>query len=141
MKNIFPKIIGMEFDKWRELHKHCQLKRIESGDSDRAIIALQCLDHNHVYIFDEVSGQYDYGSKFPDHYWTALRFPAFKRLVDEAKKFDELTKQPPCEDPTKEELLRRIEERLARIEEKLGAAPSALGEGAGEGRGRGGEIK
>lgn len=46
----------------------------------------------------------------------------FMRLFEEAKRFDSRTGQPNCEDPAKDAVLRRIEERLDTIEKRLEAA-------------------
>lgn len=82
-----------------------------------------------------VSMVFDYGQKtWPDTYpnipqpTTPYTLPAspnvpspeqwaeFKELVEKAKKFDELTSQPDCEDPKKQEWYDRMERRLAALE-------------------------
>lgn len=61
----------------------------------------------------------DYGARLNDNFWTRETFPPFKRLFDEAERFDRETGQPHCEDPRKVALLERIERRLAAIEAEL----------------------
>jgi hypothetical protein len=40
--------------------------------------------------------------------------------VEKARKYDELTKQPNCEDPAKEHILEQVMKRLEELEKKLG---------------------
>lgn len=58
---------------------------------------------------------YDYGNRFPIDYWNADTAAAMKRLIDEAKRFDETTGQPDCEDPSKAEFLEQIDALLERV--------------------------
>lgn len=43
----------------------------------------------------------DYGRNMPDSDWNPEALTIFQEMVDKARKFDELTKQPNCEDPEK----------------------------------------
>lgn len=69
-----------------------------------------------------VSAVMDYGMRMPDDFWNRQTYRQFVQIVDQAKKFDDATGQPHCEDPNKIALLQRIEERLARIEKRVGLA-------------------
>jgi len=52
----------------------------------------------------------------PDPLPTKEEWEAFWELVEKARKFDELTGQPDCEDPQKSEWVKAIEARLDRLE-------------------------
>jgi len=53
----------------------------------------------------------DYGSSITN--WNDETLDQFKKLLDQAKVFDEKTKQPDCEDPTKLHYLEIVEKKLA----------------------------
>jgi hypothetical protein len=59
-----------------------------------------------------ISVIHDYGRSIPDTEWNRESLEAFKKLVDEAKKFDEATKQPHCEDPEKLKWVEVVESKL-----------------------------
>lgn len=62
---------------------------------------------------------YDYGARMPGEFWNEREsLEAFQRLIEEAKRFDQITKQPDCEDPKKAEVLKDVLERLAALEKK-----------------------
>ena len=51
---------------------------------------------------------------------TKADWDAFKRLLDAAKKFDDVTGQPDCESAEKTAWMKEVEERLAKLTEKVG---------------------
>jgi len=59
---------------------------------------------------------YDYGRRTPTDQWDRQKFDELKRLIDSAKRYDDLTKQPDCEDPAKAAWMREVEERLRKLE-------------------------
>lgn len=63
----------------------------------------------------------DYGNTFPDSYW--LKNPSywdhFKKLLEDARKFDEETGQKECVDPKKQEWMDNIEKKLANLEKEI----------------------
>jgi len=58
----------------------------------------------------------DYGRNMNPGNWNPNSFDAFKQLLDEARKFDEAAGEPDCEDPSKAEFLKELEERFADME-------------------------
>jgi hypothetical protein len=73
-----------------------------------------------------VSAVIDYGKKTWDWGWQyptldpsmmILEMKTYLELVEKAKKFDEIAKQPHCEDPEKAKLLEKIEARIQALEE------------------------
>lgn len=59
-----------------------------------------------------VSMVYDYGrDRILD--WNRPGIIQFKKLVEEAKKFDEVTNQPDCEDPEKAKFMEELDRKLA----------------------------
>lgn len=65
-----------------------------------------------------VSMVYDWADTLPNKYWTHHNYVYLGELIKKAEKYDELTKQPHCEDPEKAKVLERIEQRLKELEEK-----------------------
>jgi hypothetical protein len=49
---------------------------------------------------------------------TPEEWAAFLELVEKARKFDEMTNQPDCEDPEKGKWMEEVERRLADLEAK-----------------------
>lgn len=62
-----------------------------------------------------VSVIYDMFGKQPDEWYTQERIDLFRRMVTDARLFDEESGQPDCEDPEKA----KVEERIANLEEEL----------------------
>jgi len=62
---------------------------------------------------------HDYGAKLPLDSWTPPTFDYFKLLIEQAKYFDSIAKQPHCEDPEKVASLASIEEYLKSLETKI----------------------
>lgn len=60
----------------------------------------------------------DYGQKHQDTFWTPANWPPYVKLIEEAKKVDELLNEPDCEDPEKVIWFERIEKRVAELEAK-----------------------
>ena len=59
----------------------------------------------------------DYGrTRYPMDYWTPTTWPPFSDLLEQARRTDEATEQPDCEDPAKTEWIEKVEERLRRLE-------------------------
>jgi len=59
-----------------------------------------------------VSAISDYGRSLPENFWTQESLSEFKRLLREAKIFDEKTNQPDCEDPEKARFVEIVEEKV-----------------------------
>ena len=63
----------------------------------------------------------------PQSPWTSMNVPtrdeldAFRKLLEQAKEFDRIAKQPKCEDPLKVEWLERLVSVMERLEKKLEA--------------------
>lgn len=58
-----------------------------------------------------VSMIYDYGrNNWPRDDWSNEGIFQFKKMVEDAKKFDIITHQPDCEDPEKEKFLKELEQ-------------------------------
>lgn len=57
-----------------------------------------------------VSVVYDMFGKQPDDWYTLERIDLFKRMVTDARLFDEESGQPDCEDPEKSKVNDRIED-------------------------------
>jgi hypothetical protein len=68
-----------------------------------------------------VSMVYDYGKRMSYDWWDMDKYHEYKRLLEGAKRFDEKTNQPHCEDENKAEFLQKIMDRLDIIEKKLDA--------------------
>jgi hypothetical protein len=66
-----------------------------------------------------VSMVYDYGQRMPRDWWDMDKYHEYRRLLENAKRFDDKTNQPHCEDETKADFLKQIMERLDKIESKL----------------------
>ena len=62
-----------------------------------------------------VSVIYDMFGKQPDEWYTLERIDLFKRMVTDARLFDEESGQSDCEDPEKA----KVTERIEKIEEEL----------------------
>jgi hypothetical protein len=62
-----------------------------------------------------VSVIYDMFGKQPDEWYTLERIDLFKRMVADARLFDEESGQPDCEDPEKA----KLETRIVELEEQL----------------------
>lgn len=62
-----------------------------------------------------VSVIYDMFGKQPDDWYTQERIELFKRMVADARLFDEESGQPDCEDPAKA----KVEERISSLEKEL----------------------
>lgn len=62
-----------------------------------------------------VSVIYDMFGKQPDEWYTLERIDLFKRMVADARLFDEESGQPDCEDAEKA----KVTERIEQIEEEL----------------------
>lgn len=62
-----------------------------------------------------VSVIYDMFGKQPDDWYTQERIDLFKRMVADARLFDEESGQPDCEDAEKA----KVTERIEKIEEQL----------------------
>ncbi len=62
-----------------------------------------------------VSVIYDMFGKQPDEWYTLERIDLFKRMVADARLFDEESGQPDCEDPEKA----KLENRIVELEEQL----------------------
>lgn len=62
-----------------------------------------------------VSVIYDMFGKQPDDWYTLDRIDLFKRMVADARLFDEEAGQPDCEDSEKA----KVTERIEKIEEEL----------------------
>lgn len=59
-----------------------------------------------------VSAMMDYGRNLPEDFWTKENYEAFRRIIQEAVKFDKDTGQPDCEDPKKAEFIQVVERKL-----------------------------
>jgi len=59
-----------------------------------------------------VSVIHDYGRSVHPDAWTPEALDTFKKMVEDAKKFDKLTNQPDCEDPEKMKWVEPVEESL-----------------------------
>ena len=64
-----------------------------------------------------VSAIYDYGRNMDPNTWNRDTLDEFHKLLESAKEFDKIAKQPDCEDPTKRVFLEVIESRLSDDEE------------------------
>lgn len=82
-----------------------------------------------------VSAVIDYGRRIPTEQWDLGRITEYQELVRKARKFDEMSKQPDCEDKEKAKLLRKLElleakikvqNELGELEDKVDAAKSDL---------------
>jgi hypothetical protein len=73
-----------------------------------------------------VSALMDYGKSIPLEQWTPLTFDYYKVLVENAKYFDHIAKQPHCEDPEKVMLLERIEKHLSDLNLKVDSVTARL---------------
>ncbi len=62
-----------------------------------------------------VSVIYDMFGKQPDEWYTLERIDLFKRMVVDARLFDEESGQPDCEDPEKA----KVTERIDNLEKEL----------------------
>jgi hypothetical protein len=62
-----------------------------------------------------VSVVYDMFGKQPDDWYTLDRIDLFKRMVADARVFDEESGQPDCEDPEKA----KVTERIDNLEKEL----------------------
>jgi hypothetical protein len=71
-----------------------------------------------------VSAIYDYGQRIPPDWWNQQKLTKYRRLLDDAQRFDEETGQPDCHDINKGEFLQKIMDRLDRIEKKLDGRPA-----------------
>lgn len=60
----------------------------------------------------------DHGRAYPPEHWTHQATRDYLELIRKAKAYDEMTKQPDCEDPDKVQLLKDILERLKKLEAK-----------------------
>lgn len=65
-----------------------------------------------------VSVIYDMFGKQSDDWYTLDRIDLFKRMVADAKVFDEESGQPDCEDPEKAKVTERIENLEKELEQK-----------------------
>lgn len=59
-----------------------------------------------------VSAIYDYGRKMDMNSWDYEALEEFKKLLEAAKKFDEKTGQPDCEDPEKAKWIEIVERKV-----------------------------
>ncbi len=59
-----------------------------------------------------VCALYDYGRQMNPDFWTSESLELFRKLLGEAKTFDEDTGQPDCEDPKKSEWLEIVERQV-----------------------------
>ncbi len=62
-----------------------------------------------------VSVVYDWFGKMPNTWYTQDRIDLFHNMVADAKRFDEESGQPDCQDPEKA----KLEERIAELEQQL----------------------
>ena len=61
----------------------------------------------------------DYGrQRVPDNLWNRDNFEDFKKLLEDARKLDQKTNQPDCEDLEKSSWMKEVEERLKKLEGK-----------------------
>ena len=58
-----------------------------------------------------VSVIYDYGRKLPQQ-WTPFVLDEFQHFLAAAKRFDDVTVQPDCHDPSKAEWLAEVERQM-----------------------------
>ena len=58
---------------------------------------------------------------WPTQLPTKQELDEFRRLLEQARQFDKIAKQPDCEDPTKVEWLKRLVAVMERVEKKLEA--------------------
>ena len=65
-----------------------------------------------------VSVIYDMFGKQPDDWYTLDRIDLFRRMVVDARLFDEESGQPDCEDPEKAKVNERIEKLEKELEQK-----------------------
>ena len=67
-----------------------------------------------------VSQVMDYGWKrIPDDMWNETTIDQFRRLLEEARKFDKVADQPECEDPEKAKLLDKLDAIEKQLEENI----------------------
>lgn len=65
-----------------------------------------------------VSVIYDMFKPMPDDWYNRERIDLFRRMVADARQFDQLTGQPDCEDPEKAQVESRINEIEKKIDEE-----------------------
>jgi hypothetical protein len=63
-----------------------------------------------------VSAVLDYGMQKPPNFWTKDKVAGFKKVVDEAERFDEEQGEPECETDYKIQWLKDLEERVRKLE-------------------------
>lgn len=66
-----------------------------------------------------VSVIYDMFGKQPDEWYTLERINLFKRMVTDARIFDEESGRPDCEDPEKAKVTARIEKIEENLEQEI----------------------
>lgn len=66
-----------------------------------------------------VSAIMDYGRSISSDYWNPQTWPSFEEILEKARRWDELNKQPNCEDPEKATWIKDIERRLTELEKKV----------------------
>ena len=66
-----------------------------------------------------VSNVYDIGRTVPMDYWTPDKFLDFQKVVKMAERVDQEEGNPDCEDPSKGEWLKQVEERLDKLEKHV----------------------
>lgn len=57
-----------------------------------------------------------YGMTVPTTSWATITWDEYNKLLDKARRWDELSNQPHCEDPEKEKWMLEVEDRLERLE-------------------------
>jgi tetrahydromethanopterin S-methyltransferase subunit G len=66
-----------------------------------------------------VSAVYDAMKTVPLEQWTWPTFNEMKEILDKLNEIDRKLGQPDCEDPSKADILKTIEDRLRKLEEKV----------------------
>lgn len=59
-----------------------------------------------------VCAVFDYGKGLPNTFWSQETMKQYLEMVEAAKKFDEATGQPDCEDPTKKQWLQEVKVQI-----------------------------
>lgn len=78
-------------------------------------------------VMDHGLSQWQNTSTLPNEYQIKF-WKQWQELVEKARKYDEMTAQPNCEDPKKAEFEKKVLERLAHLEQRINAVlPPAHG--------------
>lgn len=65
-----------------------------------------------------VSNITGYGQTFPDDWWDYQKWREYKRLLDQAQKWDEIASQPDCVDPEKKIWIEKIDKLIELLEKE-----------------------